>query len=319
MQNRIAYALAMTFVFAPAMGFAAAADPEPMKPVGKQKPRIVERGNDRDGRPGGDRDRMRGRDDDRDQRRGVDRGTTGFRRPPHSGPDGQWVLGLTGDDTDVGVRVTNVLRGSAAERAGFERDDVIINVGGYQVGIVDGRRFDLGDELQRQANIAGALDRPGRVTMLIQDRRGRQLRNVVVQLEWVQSRAHVVGTVSYRERIALPPEALCFVELVEVDVRGRSVRVLEKQLIRMGTSSSATYDIEYDPRVIEPNRRYAVQARIEMNGRLLMETPDTYYVITQGGPDRADLMLSTRVIRRGGPGGAHRGNDDGGGNRIRKQ
>ncbi|MCB9856647.1 MAG: YbaY family lipoprotein [Phycisphaerales bacterium] len=317
MQGRVIRIVALLSFMTPAFAFALInADPEPMKPVEKDKRRIVERGNDRGRDQGGDRDRTRGRDDDRGIRRGVDRGTTGFRRPGSRG-DGQWVLGLTGDDTDVGVRVTNVLRGSAAERAGLERDDVIVNVGGYQVGVVDGQRFDLGDELQRQGNRAGDVDRPGRVVLLIQNRRDRRLQNVVVQLEWVQARAHVQGTVNYRERIALPPDAVCFVELVEVDVRGRAVRVLEKQLIRMGTASSAAYDIEYDPRGIEPNRRYAVQARIEMNGRLLMDTPDTYYVITQGSPDRADLLLNTRVIRRG-PGGGHRGNDDDG-VRIRKR
>ncbi|HPF41406.1 MAG TPA: YbaY family lipoprotein [Phycisphaerae bacterium] len=297
MFSRMIRVLTLSAVVLSTAALADDADPQPMKPVGRDKGRIVERGNDRD--RGGDRDRTRGPEEDP----GVRRGPQDLRRPRPIA-DGQWVLGLTGDDTDVGVRVTNVLRGTAADRAGLERDDIIVNVGGYQVGVVDGRRFDMGEELQRQA------DRAGRVSLLIQNRRDRRLQNVVVQMEWVPNRAHVTGTVSYRERIALPPEAVCFVELVEVDVRGRPVRVLEKQLIRMGTASSAIYDIEYDPRSIEPNRRYAVQARIEMNGRLLMDTPSTYYVLTQGGPDRVDILMNVRSEHRG-RGEGHRGPDRG--------
>lgn len=293
MRHRISLAIAFTFIVSPVLSFAVAtADPQPMKPVEKDKRRIAERNDDRnrDRDRRAERDRTRGRYDDNDRQIEPSRRTG---RRPRSIDDGQWVLGLTGDDTDTGVRVTNVVRGSAADRVGLERDDVIINVGGYQVGVIDGRRYDLGEELQRQA------DRAGRVTLLIQNRRGRRLENVNVQMQWVQSRRRVVGTVSYRERIALPPEAVCFVELVEVDFRGRPLRVMEKQLVRMGTGSSAPFSLEIDPRSIDPNQRYAVQARIEMNGRVLMETQDTYYVITQGGPERIDLLLRGRVTHRG--------------------
>lgn len=298
MHTRVIRILTLMCFVSPAVALAViSADPQPMKPVEKEKRRIVERRNDRDDDQ--NRNRDRDRDDDRDRMRGWD-GDRDHRGGPNRGPDvrwrhspdeGQWVLGLTGDDTEIGVRVTSVVRGSAADRAGLERDDVIVNVRGYQVGAVEGRRYDLGDELQRQADPAG------RVTLLIQNRRTRELQNVVVQMQWVQARGRVYGTVSYRERIALPSDAVCFVELVETDSVGRPVRVLEKQLVRMGLANTAAYELNYDPRSIDPRRRYAVQARIEANGRVLMDTPGNYYVLTQGAPDRVDLVLARHVYR----------------------
>lgn len=315
MRHRISLALVFCFLAAPAIGYAVA-DPQPMKPVGKDKRRTTHRDGDRDreDQRGGERDRARGWEGDRDHQRGPNRGPGGgpVGLRPSTRPEGEWVLGLTGDDTNVGVRVTSVVRGSAVERAGFERDDIIVNVGGYQVGIVDGRRYDMGEELQRQA------DRAGLVTLLVQNRRTQQLINVPVQLQWVPSRGRVFGRISYRERIALPPNAVCFVELVEVDRRGRPVRVLEKQLVRMGNDPNPTFQLEYDPRNIDLNRRYAVQARVEADGRIWMDTRDTYYVITQGSPERVDLLL-TMGGHRGGPhrGGDHRG--PGRGTRIPKR
>lgn len=291
MSRRITFSIALISMASPILAVAAlSAQPEPMRPVEPDRRRIVNRGNDHDR----DRDRDKGRDDGARDRRHGGPGPIGL-RPPQQQADGQWVLGVAGDDTEVGVRIRTVVRGSAADRAGFERDDVVINVGGYQVGVVDGRRYDMGEELQRQA------DRAGRVTMLIQNRRDRSLRNVAVQLEWQPARTAITGAVSYRERIAVPPDAVCFVELHEVDFAGRPLRLMNKQVIRMNGASTVRFDLDYDARSIDPRRRYAVTARIESNGRTWFESRNAYYVLTQGAPDRIDLVLERagrQVIRR---------------------
>lgn len=316
MQGRIIRILAVLSFVVPAVSVAlVSADPQPMKPVEKGKRRITERHNDnnrdRDRHDDGARDRSRGWDHghDRGVHRGPNRATHGLR--PATRPEGEWLLGLRGDDTDTGVRVTGVVQGSAAERAGFEHGDLIVNVSGYQVGVVDGRRYDLGEELQRQA------DPVGRVTLLVQNRRTRELQNVTVQMQWVATQGRIFGRISYRQRTALPSNAVCFVELVELDRASRPIRVMQKQLVNIGSGPSARFQLNYDPRTIDPNRRYAVQARVEANGRVLMDTPGTHYVITQGGPERVELELVGRVYRGAPRGGVHRGH--GGRTRIRKR
>lgn len=91
--------------------------------------------------------------------------------------DPRWRLGVYAYDTNTGVRITRVLPETPAWRAGLERGDQIITVDGYQIGIVNGRLYPLGEELQRRA------DREGDVTLLVQNVRNGRLVNVDVGLE----------------------------------------------------------------------------------------------------------------------------------------
>lgn len=99
--------------------------------------------------------------------------------PPRDDPrrGGDWKLGVYADNTPVGVRITGVIRGSAAWDAGLEQDDVIVTVDGYQVGYVGRETFPLGRELQLRA------DREGRVTLLVQNHRNDRLVNVTAYLQ----------------------------------------------------------------------------------------------------------------------------------------
>lgn len=67
--------------------------------------------------------------------------------PPGGQPSGTYKLGITPRNTDTGVQILQVATGSVAQRSGLEPNDVIVNVAGYQVGLVGGRLYDIGDEL----------------------------------------------------------------------------------------------------------------------------------------------------------------------------
>src|SRR5690606_14514603 len=99
---------------------------------------------------------------------------------------------------DTGVLVTEVDRNLPADRAGIEVNDVIVNVGGYQVGYVGNQLFDLGDEIRKR------VDANGKVDFLVLDNRRAKLVNVPVQLQPQNSRS-IAGNATYRERIALSP------------------------------------------------------------------------------------------------------------------
>jgi uncharacterized lipoprotein YbaY len=98
----------------------------------------------------------------------------------------------------------------------------------------------------------------------------------------------VSGTVSYLERIALPPDAVVTVELVRVSP---AAVIAMSQFATEGRQPPFPFSIRYDPAAIDPGAVYAVQARIEAGGQLLFATSDSYFVITQGRPSNVDLLL----------------------------
>jgi len=106
--------------------------------------------------------------------------------------------------------------------------------------------------------------------------------------------ATVTGTVTYRERIALPPNAVIKVQLVDVSRADAPAIVLGEQVLQAsGRQPPFAFEISYDPAKIVANYSYAVQARIEVDGRLRFISDQHYGVITRGAPDHVDMVLKS--------------------------
>ena len=104
--------------------------------------------------------------------------------------------------------------------------------------------------------------------------------------------AEVTGTVTYRERIALPPTAVIKVQLVDVSRADAPAIVLGEQVRQAGGKQVPfAFEIQFDPAQIEANHSYAVQARIEQDGKLRFISDRHYAVITRGAPDHVDIVL----------------------------
>ncbi len=104
--------------------------------------------------------------------------------------------------------------------------------------------------------------------------------------------AHVTGTVTYRERIALPPHAVITVTLADISRADARATVIGKQLIEAsGRQVPFQFDIAYDPAKIDPRYTYAIQARIEQDGKLRFISDQHYAVITRGAPSHVDMVL----------------------------
>ena len=104
--------------------------------------------------------------------------------------------------------------------------------------------------------------------------------------------ASVSGTVTYLQRIALPPTAVIQVRLVDVSLADAPAVVLGEQLIQAGGSQVPfSFEIPYDPARIDPSFSYAIQARIEDGGRLLFINDQHYAVVTRGAPVQLDMVL----------------------------
>jgi putative lipoprotein len=104
--------------------------------------------------------------------------------------------------------------------------------------------------------------------------------------------ARVTGSVTYLQRIALPPGAVIKVQLVDVSRADAPAVVLgEQQIQAEGRQPPFAFAIAYDPSRIQPNLSYAVGARIEDGGRLLFINDQRYAVLTRGAPKHVDMVL----------------------------
>ena len=105
----------------------------------------------------------------------------------------------------------------------------------------------------------------------------------------------VTGSVLYRERIALPPEATLTVRLVDVSRMDAPAVLLGEQVVTPTGQVPIPFEISYDPAQIDERMSYAVQARIEVGGQLMFISTQAYPVITRGNPSRDLEILVERA------------------------
>ncbi len=102
--------------------------------------------------------------------------------------------------------------------------------------------------------------------------------------------ANVSGTATYRERIALPPNAVFEATLEDVSRADAPAVVLG----RTGIESARVpveFTIAYDPARIDARHRYVVRAGIRVDGRLMFTTDAAYPVLGIDGVRHVDLLL----------------------------
>lgn len=101
----------------------------------------------------------------------------------------------------------------------------------------------------------------------------------------------VTGTVTYRERIALTPEAVVEVQLLDVSIADVSARLIAEQTIKPKHQVPILFELTYDPADIDERFTYSVRATIRERGRLMFTTDRNYRVLTRANPNHVDLVL----------------------------
>ena len=107
--------------------------------------------------------------------------------------------------------------------------------------------------------------------------------------------ATLTGTVTYRPRIALPPDAVLSVELLDVSrADAPSVTLAETRVGTDGAQVPLPFSLDYDSADVEPRNRYVVRAEIfDAVGVLLWTTDTAAPVLTQGAPrDGVEVVLA---------------------------
>lgn len=102
------------------------------------------------------------------------------------------------------------------------------------------------------------------------------------------------GTVTYRQRIALPDDAVVHVRLLDVSRADAPSLVLSEQDIETkGRQVPIPFAVHYDPAMIDPRLSYAVDAKILVNGQIRWVNTARVRVLTFGAPKDAVEVVVT--------------------------
>lgn len=106
----------------------------------------------------------------------------------------------------------------------------------------------------------------------------------------------LIGTVLYRERIALPPDARLSVRISDVGRMDAPAPVIaETEMATEGRQMPLAFSLTYDPVRIDPRGRYAVSARIMDGGGRLIWVTDTHNALPAPGE-----TIELRLVRAAG-------------------
>lgn len=101
---------------------------------------------------------------------------------------------------------------------------------------------------------------------------------------------HVTGSVTYRERIALPPGAVLEVSLLDVSRQDVVAMVISSDSIEM-SGVPTEFSLPYDSDVVSDALSYSVRAQIMLSGKLLYTSTTANPVLTRGAGDHVDIIV----------------------------
>jgi putative lipoprotein len=111
-----------------------------------------------------------------------------------------------------------------------------------------------------------------------------------------QTSGKVTGTVTYRERVTLPPTARVIVELQDVSRADAPAIIIATQTIDpAGKAPPYPFELTYDPAKIDQRNTYAVRATIRDGDKLLFTSTQQYPVITRGNPTSGIEIVMQQV------------------------
>jgi putative lipoprotein len=102
----------------------------------------------------------------------------------------------------------------------------------------------------------------------------------------------LTGTVSYRERIAMPPDAVLVVELRDVSLADAPANLLAEQKIKFqGRQVPVPFELTFDPSKINPKHAYAVSGRILVGDQPRFVSNSPRPALTRNSPTHVELVL----------------------------
>lgn len=226
--------------------------------------------------------------------------------PPAGGPPPAdlvgptWRLVAIGGDAvpaDAGVTLTFGTDGGVSGSSGCNRFSGTADLGpGSALGfspLASTRRACAPPAMEREQAFLTALQAADRAVVTDGELRlsgARPLRFIASEAgaseAGASETATLTGTVAYRQRIALAPNAVVTVRLLDVSLADAPSVTLAEQTIRPeGRQVPIPFALDYDAARVEARRRYVVRAEIrDADGALLWTTDTATPVLTQGAP-----------------------------------
>jgi putative lipoprotein len=101
----------------------------------------------------------------------------------------------------------------------------------------------------------------------------------------------VAGVLTYRERIALPSEAVAVISVVDLSGADAEDNLLGRTEIIGPGNPPIPFEVRYRPAAVNPERQYGVRAQIAVRRELWLTTDRPYPVLTHGAPTHVEVML----------------------------
>lgn len=98
------------------------------------------------------------------------------------------------------------------------------------------------------------------------------------------------GSIAYRERMALPPDARVEVQLLDVSLADAPLRTIAQMSFRPRGQAPIPYRLRFDEAKLKPRHSYALRATISVGDRLWF-TSTSRHSVEIGGPDRIDIPV----------------------------
>lgn len=103
----------------------------------------------------------------------------------------------------------------------------------------------------------------------------------------------VTGVATYRERIAMPKNAVFEATLSDVSKMDAPAEVVGTALTENPGNPPYHFSITYDPRRIVDNHTYVVRGTIKIDGKLAFTSDTSYPVITHGNGKEVNVLLKS--------------------------
>lgn len=114
-------------------------------------------------------------------------------------------------------------------------------------------------------------------------------------ISFAASAATITGAATYRERLALPPNAVFEAVVEDISRADAPATVIGSVQYMPAGQVPIRFEIPYRESDVQAGHRYSVRARITEKGRLLYTTTQVHPVLTQGGSGSVDMVPLRRV------------------------
>ncbi len=193
-----------------------------------------------------------------------------------------WSLGAYVRHIDIGAELTEVIAGSSAERFGLKRGDIIVAAGGYQVGYIGSKLYDVTEEIRKRVD-----PQTGRVSVLVFDGRERQLRNIPFDLNATET--GIAGEILIRENPLLGSDAVLEVQLRNLTTPYQDV-FGGRTISRISGTGPYPFKLRIDPSYIDPRHQYQLTATVSVGGQPM------YFASQSVSPPSAGRVTTAKFI-----------------------